>query len=181
MIFWILIAAIAIITVWIAIDAARPYSKYSSWDLAEGFGCGVAALAVSTLVAVVAFILTFFVLAACGFPTVEKVPRTVTYDLRAINTGSTIEGHFFLGSGTFDGKRVFSYIYEDGPWTHLGQADADQSRVAEDAEPDTAYMLTTIADFHIWWLAPWNIGHTIQHDFHVPAESVIESYEISAE
>lgn len=175
MIFYLILAGVLIVGGTIA------FFEFRNGEIGFAFAGLFLTLLVGALILGLALLAAMFAAWKLDYPGRTAETRTHTADLRAVNTGSTVTGRFFLGSGQIDGKRTFSYVYKEGDWTRVGQVDAAESRVAENATPETAHMVTTTTDYSIWWIAPWVLWTDINHDFHVPADSVIESYEIGAE
>ena len=103
-----------------------------------------------------------------------------TTELRAIDTGSTIKGRFYLGSGYINGERTINYIEQisdgDGTYSTVRQASAGSSRIFEDADQPTVtdYKFT----FYKPWLFPGAFSENHSYDFHVPEGSVLEDYTI---
>jgi hypothetical protein len=107
--------------------------------------------------------------------------KTWEVDLRSIGTSDSINGSFFLGSGTVDGERVFNYTYKtDDGGTKIGSVEADKGIVYEDATAETAHILQEYGYRNAWFFGDetsfyftydrWNI--------HIPAGSVYEGYEV---
>lgn len=99
-------------------------------------------------------------------------------ELAALSNGSSVQGSFFLGSGRVDGKRVLNYVEQHDGYSTLEQVDADDSRIYED-EPDSPYLVTQweVRDTSwVWW--PWDFWGQPRYDFHIPADSIVESYVI---
>jgi ABC-type multidrug transport system fused ATPase/permease subunit len=99
-------------------------------------------------------------------------------ELRAVALGGSIEGHFFLGTGTVDGKRVINYVaqHEDG-YVTVEQVDARNAYIYEDESSNP-----TVTAHHWraseWWLSLWPTDRGTNYSFHVPPGSVLENYTI---
>lgn len=175
MIFWIALAlvAIAIIFVFVMslIDGEGIPTSIGITLITAFFG----AIALGAVIG-----LTFLAMAIFGAQSTGSESRSSTYELRAVASGSKTSGSFFLGAGSIDGKRTISYIYEKDGWSQLAQVEADNSRIAEDATPSTSTLTSTTVDYYVWWALPWNAWHKTTHDFHVPADSVVDNFEVSA-
>lgn len=175
MIFWIGLAVLAVAVLYMAVSA---------WFEA-GF---VEALIKASAMALFGSIVGCVLVLGAGFlakaiwdpaPTSQTISKT-TFDLRATSTVSSVKGSFFLGSGTINDQRVFSFLYKEDKWTRSDQVPARSSRVAEDATAETAWMQQVVTDNHYSWWLPWVVSTDVEYFFHVPKDSVVESYEISA-
>lgn len=128
----------------------------------------------------------FLILAAWAglghaFSTELKSDNTYRTDLRALDSGSGIEGrHYFLGGGYVNNKRVLNFIVrnEDGS-SSLGYTDANESRIFEDTA-EKPYMLTKEKNYGNWWFAFDSTIRTERtYEYHIPAGSVLESTQIT--
>lgn len=146
------------------------------WLLEEGI---VASLVSGLISAGMAF---FIFLAGAGIfaPKIVPLSSTSEHTLVAMGNAGSIEGRsYFLGGGYVDGKNVINYIerLEDGG-SQLKQVDASESTVYEDSlEPSL-----TIKNYegNNWWISPFSTHSATQYIFHVPENSVVSSYELSA-
>lgn len=152
---------------------------------------GIWAAFLSVIALVVAGVVSLFIF--LGVVSVGDGPRlrdsvTNKHTLQAIDTGSGVEGQFFLGGGTVDGERVINYIYTardaDGQtYSKVDQQDASDSRIYEDLnEDDTPFVETRTTQYLNRWIAPHWLGGLPKdsvNEFHVPKGSVLENYQIS--
>lgn len=104
-----------------------------------------------------------------------------TLELQALDTGDSMSGRFFLGSGYVNGERTLNYIVKtDGGWSEVGAHGADHSRIFED-ESDRPVLIETYWTWGNPWLFPWDWGTTDNADFHIPDNSVVEDYTVRNE
>ena len=112
-----------------------------------------------------------------------KSDETYRHELRALQSGSGVEGRsYFLGGGYVDNKRVLNHITrnDDGS-SSLGFTDADESRIYEDSA-EKPYMLTHEKKYGNWWFAFDETFRTERtYEYHIPAGSVLESTKITNE
>lgn len=168
MIFWILLGltVIAIVIMMIFV----PDWRHEHWRGISGwvvFSCTVVPIA-----GVLVMLITLPIIASTG----PQVVRSTT-QLAALSTGDGITGHFFLGSGTVDSKRVLNYIADDDGLYTLEQVDADKATIRQgDYVPHVDQLATVRND---WWLAPFPVvGSFGDYAFYIPAGSILESYQI---
>lgn len=106
---------------------------------------------------------------------------TRTADLAALKTSNAIQGQFFLGSGTVDEEQVIRYIErsDDGSVV-LQEVAARKARIyeGEDTKPYLDIYCNVIDNP---WLLPFRFEPNLRcgYYFHIPAGSVLESYEVA--
>lgn len=166
MIFWILLV-IAIV----AVIASFVYGL-----LEDGIGIAflvafMAALISALIGGLLALLLSIWVTPNYQFQGEKE------HDLVALQTSSSIEGRFFLGSGYINGKRTLNYITDDSGAFRVESADADDSVIYQDSNEPTVTV-------HEWdlvnpWLAPWSFSHKHTYTFHVPEGSILSDYTVN--
>jgi len=167
MIFWILLALVIIATVWAFIWGLN--------DWAGGIGMGfLCAFGAAVLGAVIGGLL--MLLLAIWFGPTAQFKGDSEHHLVALQTSSSVEGRFFLGSGYINGERTLNYITDDDGAFRIQSADADASIVYQDSENPTV----TVFEFSFEnpWFAPWSFGTTYTYEFHVPEGSILSDYTI---
>ncbi len=105
---------------------------------------------------------------------------TNTETLQALAVDSSVSGHFFLGSGTVDGKRVLNYITvksdDTGTYSEVKQIKATDVRIYQDSdEPRLDTRNTYFSNPAVW---PGEYPAGTDYFFHVPAGSILEDYTI---
>lgn len=110
-----------------------------------------------------------------------KATNEYRYELRALDSDSSIEGRsYFLGGGYVGEERVLNYIIrnEDGS-SELGNTDADKSKIWED-EQAKPYVIQIEKEYGNWWFAfDGGYRYTYEYHYHIPAGSVLESTKIT--
>lgn len=170
MLFWIFVGLTVIIASWTAI-AMFDYIFEAVFGFFIG---GILSGAVFGLILTVLY----------AIPGLHSVTHTQdeTYSLRAVGTGSSVEGRIhggiFVTSGYIEGKQIFSYVREDQTGGYvLRQADASDSVVYQgDYEPRVDVTTYTYGNP---WIFPWETGSGYTAKFYVPEGSVANSYEVS--
>ena len=165
MIFWILLVAVTVAV--IVTFAANLDAQYGDWVLAS-LGAFLA-LALGCLISA-GIVLLFTLIPA-------QSVQSDDYQLRALATSGTTSGSFFLGSGYVGEERTLNFIRSQGGYSQLDYALAANSRVYEDADKPTFTE-------YVWrydnpWVLPWTVVTGYSYDFHVPAGSVLENYDIT--
>ena len=100
--------------------------------------------------------------------------------LKALGTDSEVSGRsYYLGGGYVGEQRVLNYITKgtDGS-IRVASAKAWASTIKEDAGPDEARVRIMDWKQSQKWLWPWDGATTTYYEFHIPADSVVESYTI---
>lgn len=175
MLFWIIVALVAIVT--IACFIGLILDDFNGF----WFSFGVSAM-VAVIASVVGGGLTGLVwwwgVSVTPF---EKASESDT-SLRAIQTRETIEGSFhggiFASYGYVDGVRVISYITQDEEGgIRLGYVRASQSVVYED-ETDP-YITTFEWQKNNWVFLPWTMETANTYAVHVPEGSVVDGFEVA--
>lgn len=188
MIFWITLGAIAlvILSAYLAdrYDNGLPSYSYYTQNSASNFWGGVAI--VSLVVAVLGGVFLIF----AGLVGVQEDDECETYDLVALNTGSTIHGEasFFLGTGysTTDEYQTITFVKRNSDGSvQLDERRASRSRIFEDATASTSYMTClqeTRVDERSWFFPWWEdveYNNTVGYAFHIPPNSVSHDFEVS--
>jgi hypothetical protein len=168
MIFWIVLAVVGVAVLVAFVLGWRSWS-----DIYDGFMAAGVTLAIGFFV----FVIGAFVLSGIAADTGTDEPRTDTSELRALSTGSSVEGAFFLGGGYIDGKRVLNYVVQHDGYSTLEQIDAALCRIYEDGDANPRFVVTT-TDRYNRLLVPWAVKVRNQYDFHIPANSILESFTI---
>jgi len=159
MIFWILLALVIGVTLFVGIAVYREYDS-----IGAAIGGGIFAAAMAGIVAFIV-ILLFMIIPSTSH---EKY----TYHLRALATSQSVQGEFFLGSGSVNGERTLNYIKRVKGWSEVDSAVAKASRVFEDSTSPTVTEYFYYYDNG--WVLPWKILTGYSWDFHVPAGSILE-------
>lgn len=113
-----------------------------------------------------------------------KTQEEYRVPLKALAASQSVEGHFFLGSGSVNGKRTINYITADGNRNYLQEADASRSTVIEDTPVAAGPHLTAFNQcMNNPWIAPWQMCRPLNADersmeFHIPAGSVLSDYTV---
>jgi len=118
-----------------------------------------------------------FVSLSIGYsqPKTQVITSTGIASLQDVNT---VKGKFFLGSGTIDGKQVFSYYEEVGENQYkLQQQPAELSTVIEDGGTYVAFVSNVTKD-SIWYLSPSITQPDVY--FHVPKASVLNEFTLDS-
>ena len=141
--------------------------------LSQEEGCLWMAMLILTVVTI-GFIFSWLVAGFGGGIIPTHYQPTSTTPLVAANDGSNLSGSFFLGSGSFDDRQVYSYRYQihDGGiiWTTV--TNGPNVRVYEEDRTDAVLIVQSqVFDnpaFSRWFLVP----EDVIYEFHVPAGSV---------
>lgn len=183
MIFYILWAGTTVLAfVWAIRTARQRYDSWgSSWSrIGKIWGVTWRFVVAAVLGPVCAGLVALIVAAlahAFGGST-RVVTETANYELVALANGSSVSGQFFLGTGSVDGKNVFNYVTDDGGYSTLRQADADQSSIWQDEDEDPYLDVSRIA-WRVDWAMPSPIFSTLRYDFHIPDGSVYNGYSVN--
>lgn len=105
-----------------------------------------------------------------------------TNDLAALRTGSSIEGTFFPGTGRVDDEPVIRYVTRESDGAAmLREIEARKARVYEDAGDEQPRLDVYCHVLTNPWLTPAPFAPQLRcgYYFHVPAGSVLESYEVA--
>lgn len=125
-----------------------------------------------------ATLITFLILSGtAGEPNLKHSTQ-----LAALRTGTSVDGTFFLGIGQVDSEPVIRYITRepDGAAV-LREIEANRARIYEDAGTEQPHLDIYCYVLTNPWLTPTPIGFDLgcSYQFHVPAGSVLESYEVT--
>ena len=89
-------------------------------------------MAISSIFGVVVLILS--IIGICHYPVYQTPSKTHIVDIMSINRGSSVEGHFSLGSGTIEETSYYFYYYETDKGIKLGKVEADDTYIIETHE-----------------------------------------------
>ena len=81
-----------------------------------------------------AFALALTIVGICHYPEYQTPSSTHIVDIMSINRGSSVEGHFSLGSGTIEETSYYFYYYETDRGIKLGKVEADDTYIVETSE-----------------------------------------------
>lgn len=70
----------------------------------------------------------------CHYPEYQTPSSTHIVDIMSISRGSSVEGHFTLGSGTIEETSYYFYYYETDKGIKLGKVEADDTYIVETSE-----------------------------------------------
>lgn len=150
----------------------RRWSSKPSWESA-GWTTGMIVLFGPIAVGIIFLVLT---------SAVGELQHTRTSALAALRTGTSVEGTFFLGSGRVDDKPVIRYVerQSDGAAV-LRDVEAWKARIYEDAGDTDPRLDVYCSVLTNPWLTPVPLAPQVRcgYYFHVPAGSVLESYEVT--
>jgi len=150
------------------------FTRGNDWVDAIGPALGTAALC---------YFLSCLVVLCVWSSATEKHTEAIRYDLESLGiTDPQYTGRMFLLSGSFEGEqRIQFFRADDDGALSLRWSTPDESRIFqdEDYEPYVNYINTvnTSPD----WVLPWDSDPWVTHttyDFHVPAGSVVNTYEL---
>ena len=77
------------------------------------------------------FSLALTIVGICHYPEYQTPSSTHIVDIMSISRGSSVEGHFTLGSGTIEEKSYYFYYYETEKGIKLGKVPADNTYIIE--------------------------------------------------
>lgn len=80
------------------------------------------------------FSLVLTIIGICHYPEYQTPSSTHVVDIMSISRGSSVEGHFALGSGTIEEESYYFYYYETEKGIKLGKVPADNTYIIETAE-----------------------------------------------
>lgn len=81
-----------------------------------------------------AIVLALTITGICHYPEYQTPSSTHIVDIMSINRGSSVEGHFSLGSGTIEETSYYFYYYETDRGIKLGKVEADDTYIIETSE-----------------------------------------------
>jgi hypothetical protein len=101
-----------------------------------------------------------------------------SYALRALANNTNLEGRqYFLGGGYIGEKQVFNYMTQSEHGAiRLQSMDAAQATIFEDT--NTPHLRVIKTERFLPSVVPWDLGSTMHYDFHIPAGSVLETYNV---
>lgn len=80
------------------------------------------------------FVLVLTIIGICHYPIYQTPSLTHVVDIMSISRGSSVEGHFALGSGTIEEESYYFYYYETEKGIKLGKVPADNTYIVETNE-----------------------------------------------
>jgi hypothetical protein len=89
-------------------------------------------MTMSSIFGVFALVLT--IVGICHYPMYQTPSSTHIVDIMSISRGSSVEGHFALGSGTIQEESYYFYYYETEKGIKLGKVPADNTYIIETDE-----------------------------------------------
>lgn len=101
------------------------WSSYDEEDASLG-------MTMSSIFGVFALVLT--IIGICHYPMYQTPSSTHIVDIMSISRGSSVEGHFALGSGTIEEESYYFYYYETEKGIKLGKVPADNTYIIETDE-----------------------------------------------
>lgn len=87
---------------------------------------------ISSIFGVIVLVLT--IVGICNYPVYQTPSKTHIVDIMSISRGSSVEGHFTLGSGTIEETSYYFYYYETDKGVKLGKIEADNTYIVETDE-----------------------------------------------
>jgi len=139
--------------------------------LATGLGVWAAAGLVGVFISVIGFYSTSTV----------TTSHSKDFELAAIGNSESVEGSYhgslFLSTGSLNGVQKINYIQSEDGYSQVRSVNASVSRIFEDSEEATVteWWQHRVNDF--WIHNEFDVGIYL-YDFHVPAGSIVQSYEI---
>lgn len=182
MIFWILLAVVAVIVIAITVYHSRSRwgFEWDEWLPSVGITLFISGLLGAIVVCVGV---------SCQQLNSSTLELQQTSGLRALVTKSATEEHaeavFFLGFGyaSSDSVEVSSISYiqvaDDGGST-LERADIGQSVIYEGAKQPYVEDWARVAQNDGFWV-PWDwtyVSPAVEHRFHIPEGTIIDKYEV---
>ena len=79
-------------------------------------------------------ILVLTIIGIINYPIYQAPSSTHVVDIMSISRGSSVEGHFALGSGTIEEESYYFYYYETERGIKLGKVPADNTYIIETDE-----------------------------------------------
>ena len=104
------------------IHASKDRWNYDDEDASIG-------MTISSIFGVVVLVLT--IVGICHYPEYQAPSSTHIVDIMSISRGSSVEGHFTLGSGTIEEESYYFYYYETEKGIKLGKIPADNTYIVE--------------------------------------------------
>ena len=101
------------------------WSSYDEEDASLG-------MTMSSIFGVFALVLT--IVGICHYIMYQTPSSTHIVDIMSISRGSSVEGHFALGSGTIEEESYYFYYYETEKGIKLGKVPADNTYIIETDE-----------------------------------------------
>lgn len=98
------------------------WSSYDEEDASIG-------MTMSSIFGAVALVST--IVGICSYPEYQTPSSTHVVDIMSISRGSSVEGHFALGSGTIEEESYYFYYYETEKGIKLGKVPADNTYIIE--------------------------------------------------
>ena len=80
------------------------------------------------------FVAVAVIVGICHYPEYQTPSSTHVVDIMSISRGSSVEGHFTLGSGTIEEESYYFYYYETEKGIKLGKVSANITYIIETDE-----------------------------------------------
>lgn len=111
-------------------------------------------------------------------PAHTTVKETI-YKLEALQDGNSTSGHFFLGSGHFEGKMQYVFYYEYGGYYQLMQVDHERAKIKFSNHAIVRRFKTEKTNAIINKFAI-DFCPSTTYIFEVPNGSIIQQYQLDA-
>lgn len=129
---WIIIGGVVFLfLVGVFIYNLIKYIKESEDDY---WGCSDADVGITMSSIFGIFVLVLTIIGICSYPEYQTPSSTHVVDIMSISRGSSVEGHFALGSGTIEEESYYFYYYETEKGIKLGKVPADNTYIIETDE-----------------------------------------------
>ena len=89
------------------------------------------------------FALALTIVGACYYPKYQTPSKTHITDIMSISRGSSVEGHFVLGTGAIEEKNYYFYYYETDK-TYIVETDEFIPSIYEVKEANTFLTYNTL-------------------------------------
>jgi hypothetical protein len=175
LLFWILLAAVIIVALYIGWTVSEPYG-YSGRDWGEGF---LAFIASCFFGSIISGLILVIVGASTTGTVVWKQVGTDTHNLTALGTNTQTAGRVFYLGRTYTSDGTINYITKgDDKSIRISSAPASSSVIFEDNQKPSV-SITAVKETRDW-LVPWDFSTRYSYEFHIPEGSVLEGYSVDA-
>lgn len=144
----------------------------NDWDWGEAFPP-------AALSGLTGAMISFFIAVMVGIFVPTHFELEEQLELVSASDGSSIEGHFFLGSGYVGDRQVYSYRYQldDGGLIWDQVQNSPEVVVYEEEREDAVLLIyVTVPDDERWYLVAVLVDSYRKYEFHVPKGSVLTGY-----
>lgn len=174
MLFWILLAAVVIVALFVGWKVSEPYSSYSGRD----WGDGISSFFLTIIFGSILFGLALLIVGASTTGTVVwKHIGTETHSLTALGTNTQTAGKTFYLGRSYTSDSTINFITKgDDKAIRINNAPAQSSVIFEDNQKPSV-TITTVEETREW-LVPWNFSKRNSYEFHIPEGSVLENYSV---